>query len=193
MAQLVSDRRDIDFVLYEQLEIEDLVKTKKYNDLNRKIFDMVISEARNLGIKEILPTYTEGDREGVQFENGRVTVPQCFHRPYQLFVEGEWIAMAEDTEVGGQGFPWIIRQAAFEYIIGANFAIAGFGNLGHGAAKMIELFGTPQQKDKAPNSLWIIVYAQTPGISFSSPVIQYRHAQEPWTGRWWGMGALMRT
>ena len=147
MAQLLSDRRDIDFVLYEQLEIEDLVKTEKYNDLNRKMFDMVISEARNLGIKEILPTYTEGDREGVQFENGRVTVPQCFHRPYQLFVEGEWIAMAEDPEVGGQGFPWIIRQAAFEYIIGANFAIAGFGNLGHGTAKMIELFGTPQQKE----------------------------------------------
>ena len=147
MAQLLSDRRDIDFVLYEQLEIEDIVKAERYNDLNRKMFDMVISEARNLGIKEILPTYTEGDREGVQFENGHVTVPQCFHRPYQLFVEGEWIAMAEDPEVGGQGFPWIIRQAAFEYIIGANFAIAGFGNLGHGTAKMIELFGTPRQKE----------------------------------------------
>ena len=64
MAQLLSDRRDIDFVLYEQLQIEDLVKTEKYNDLNRKMFDMVISEARNLGIKEILPTYAQGDREG---------------------------------------------------------------------------------------------------------------------------------
>jgi alkylation response protein AidB-like acyl-CoA dehydrogenase len=147
MAQIISDRRDIDFVLYEQLEIEDLLKTEKYKDLNRKMFDMVISEARNLGIKEIYPTYTEGDRQGVKFENGTVTVPQCFHRPYELFVEGEWIAMAEDPEVGGQGLPYIIRQAAFEYIIGANFAIAGFGNLGHGAAKMIELFGTPKQKE----------------------------------------------
>ena len=146
MAQLLSDRRDIDFVLYEQLKIEEILKVNKYSDLNRKMFDMVISEARNLGIKEIYPTYKEGDREGVKFENGKVTVPQCFHRPYALFVEGEWIAMAEDPEVGGQGFPWIIRQAAFEYIIGANFAIAGFGNLGHGAAKMIELFGTPQTK-----------------------------------------------
>ena len=147
MVQYISDRRDIDFVLYEQLNIEDILKTEKYHDLNRKMFDMVITEARNLGIKEILPTYTEGDREGVQFENGRVTVPQCFHRPYKLFVEGEWIAMAEDPEVGGQGLPAIIRQAAFEYIIGANFAIAGFGNLGHGAGKMIELFGTPEQKE----------------------------------------------
>ena len=147
MAQLLSDRRDIDFVLYEQLQVADLAKSEKYSDLNRKMFDMVITEARNLGIKEILPTYSQGDREGVKFENGRVTVPQCFHRPYKLFAEGEWIAMAEDLEVGGQGFPWVIRQAAFEYIIGANFAIAGFGNLAHGTAKMIELFGTQLQKE----------------------------------------------
>jgi hypothetical protein len=29
MAQLLSDRRDIDFVLYEQLKIEDILKTRK--------------------------------------------------------------------------------------------------------------------------------------------------------------------
>ncbi|MGD9412061.1 MAG: acyl-CoA dehydrogenase family protein, partial [Desulfobacterales bacterium] len=76
MTQLLADRRDIDFVLYEQLEIENILKTKKYSDLNHKMFDMVISEARNLGIKEIYPSYKEGDREGVKFENGKVTVPQ---------------------------------------------------------------------------------------------------------------------
>jgi hypothetical protein len=43
MAQLLSDRRDIEFVLYDQLKIEDLLKTEKYNDLNRKMLDMVIS------------------------------------------------------------------------------------------------------------------------------------------------------
>jgi hypothetical protein len=147
MAQLLADRRDIDFVLYEQLKIEDILKTEKYSELNRKMFDMVISEARNLGIKEIYPTYEEGDREGVKFENGKVTVPQCFHRPYKLFAEGEWIAMAENPEVGGQGLPAVIRQAAFEYISGANYAMSTFGDLGHGAAKMIELFGTAKQKE----------------------------------------------
>ncbi|UCF94294.1 MAG: acyl-CoA dehydrogenase [Desulfobacterales bacterium] len=147
MAQLISDRRDIDFVLYEQLRVEDLLQTATYKDLNRKMFDMVIAEARNLGLKEILPTYTEGDRIGVHLENGKVKVPECFRRPYQLFAEGEWIAMSEDPDVGGQGLPHVIRQAAFEYIVGANFALAAFGNLGHGAAKMIELYGTPQQKE----------------------------------------------
>ena len=146
MAQLISDRRDLDFVLYEQLGIDELFKLEKFNDLNRKMLDMVISEAKNLGIKEILPTYSEGDRQGVRFEKGEVKVPDCFHRPYKLYVEGEWIAMAEDPEVGGQGLPQVIKQAANEYILGSNFAFVALGNLCHGTAKMIELFGTPQQK-----------------------------------------------
>jgi hypothetical protein len=146
LAQLISDRRDIDFVLFEQFNIERLFQMAKYKDLNRKMIDMVISEARNLGVKEILPTYMEGDRAGVQFENGNVKMAECFRRPYKLFAEGEWIAMSEDPEFGGQGLPQITRQAAFEFIVGANFAFAAFGNLGHGAAKMIELFGTPKQK-----------------------------------------------
>ena len=147
MAQVIADRRDIDFVLYEQLQIEFLFKTKQFSDLNRKMLDMVISEARNLGIKEILPTYAEGDRQGVGFDNGLVRVPECFHRPYKLFVEGEWIAMAEKPEVGGQGLPQIIKQAANEYLLGSNFAFIALANLCHGTAKMIELYGTPKQKE----------------------------------------------
>jgi hypothetical protein len=67
MAQLLSDRKDIDFVLYDQLKIEDILKTEKYNDLNRKMLDMVISEARNLGIKEIYPTYK--GRPGISLDH----------------------------------------------------------------------------------------------------------------------------
>ena len=62
MAQRIADRRDIDFVLYEQLQIEGLFEIGRFRDLNRKSADMVITEARRLGLKEILPTYAEGDR-----------------------------------------------------------------------------------------------------------------------------------
>jgi alkylation response protein AidB-like acyl-CoA dehydrogenase len=161
LAQLISDRRDIDFVLFEQLKVEELLRADKYRDLNRKMFDMVISEARNFGIKELLPTHGECDRQGVWFENGRVIVPECLRRPYKLFVEGEWIAMAEDPEVGGQGLPHVIRQAAFEYIVGANYAFAAFGNLGHGTAKMVELFGSSQQKNLFLKNLYSGVWGGT--------------------------------
>ena len=147
MAQQIADRRDVDFVLYEQLGVEDLTKHARYKSMNRKMFDMIITEARNFAIKEILPVNEEGDKVGLIFENNKVTVPECFHRPYALMKEGGWIAMTEDPEIGGQGLPYLIAQAAAEYIVGADFSFGAFGFAIHGAAKMIEIFGTPKQKE----------------------------------------------
>jgi alkylation response protein AidB-like acyl-CoA dehydrogenase len=147
MAQVLTDRRDMDFVLYEQLEVEQLCKTEKYAEFNKKTFDLVLDEARNFAVKEILPTVREADETGARFENNQVFVPPCYHRSYEKFKEGEWIAMTEDPEVGGQGFPHVVAQAGLEYIIGASFAFAAYGLASHGTAKMIEIFGTPKQKE----------------------------------------------
>ncbi|MFW5636165.1 MAG: acyl-CoA dehydrogenase [Thermodesulfobacteriota bacterium] len=146
MAQMITDRRDIDFVLYEQLGIEGILKAPKYKGMNRKMFDLVVNEARNLAVKEIQPTYVEGDREGVTFDNGTVKVPECFHRVFDLFREGEWIALTKDPDRGGQGLPHVIAQAVTEYLVGANYAFLTYSILANGAGKMIELAGTEQQK-----------------------------------------------
>jgi alkylation response protein AidB-like acyl-CoA dehydrogenase len=147
MAQMIADRRDIDFVLYDQLKSDEMTRLEKYKDFNKKTFDMIITEARNFAIKELLPTNAEGDKEGLGFENGQVKVPQCFHRAYDLFVEGEWTSLTEDPEWGGQGLPTNISQAVGEYLIGGNWAVANYAGMGHGTGKMIEIFGTPKQKD----------------------------------------------
>ena len=64
MPQVITDRRDIDFVLYEQFNAEQFTQHEKFAEFNKKTFDLIINEARNLAIKEILPTFAEGDREG---------------------------------------------------------------------------------------------------------------------------------
>ena len=147
MAQVISDRRDIDFVLYEQLKAEELTKIDRYKDLNKKVFDMIITEARNFAVKELLPTFAEGDREGLRFENGQVKVPACFHRAYELLLEGEWTSLIEDPAWGGQGMPTIVSQAVGEYLYGGNWAVMNYGGMGHGTGKMVEIFGTQQQKE----------------------------------------------
>ena len=146
MAQVITDRRDIDFVLYEQFNAEELTNYEKFADFNKKTFDLIINEARNLAVKEILPTFAEGDREGVRLENGQVKVPACFHRPYKLFRDGEWTAMVADPELGGQGLPYCVSQAAAEYLVGANYAFTLYGVVGHAAGELIEVFGTEAQK-----------------------------------------------
>ena len=56
MAQLIADRRDVDFVLHEQFRAETLCRYERYRDFDRRTFDLIVDEARNLAIKEILPT-----------------------------------------------------------------------------------------------------------------------------------------
>ena len=76
MAQQIADRRDVDFVLYEQLEMEDLIKHERYSDMNRKMFDMIITEARNFAIKEILPL--KGTESGLFLKIIRSRSPNVF-------------------------------------------------------------------------------------------------------------------
>ncbi len=146
MAQLIAERRDIDFVLHEQLQAGDLSRYAPYREYGRKVIDMVITEARNLGIKEILPTWKIGDTVGCHYEDGRVKTPREFKRVWQLLVEGEWIAMDRAAEWGGQGMPEVVAMAAREYLIGANMALMMFAFMNHGAGRLIEIFGTDLQK-----------------------------------------------
>ncbi len=146
MAQLLADRRDVDFVLHEQLDIARVSKHEIFAEFNRKTIDLIITEARNLAIKEILPTREIGDREGTRFENGRVTVPKEFHKAYNLFIEGEWLAMTEDPEWGGQGMPRTVALSAGDYFNAANYAFMMYPGLTHGAGKLVEAFGTDKLK-----------------------------------------------
>jgi hypothetical protein len=161
MAQILADRRDIDFVLHEQFEVEQLTKYDKFAGQNKKLFDMMITEARNLAVKEILPTNADGDQEGVVFENATVRVPECFHRPFRLLLDGEWTSMIESPEYGGQGIPNMINTAVLEYIWGANYCLANYGMMGHGTGKMIELFGTPEQKELFVKKLYTAQWGGT--------------------------------
>ena len=147
MAQELADRRDVDFVLYEQLGLETILENEKFAGLNKKTIDLIITEARSLAIKEILPTNAPGDRKGCTFESGVVKVPEEFHRAFELYREGEWIAMIDDPAVGGQGLPITAATAIGEYFTSANCAFGMYPGLCHGAGKLVEIFGSAKQKE----------------------------------------------
>ncbi|MGD8250797.1 MAG: acyl-CoA dehydrogenase [Desulfobacterales bacterium] len=146
MAQFIADRRDVDFVLHEQLEVAEISQSDIFAEFNKKTIDLIISEARNLAVKEILPTQVEGDREGVTFDGGKVSTLDSFKKVYRHLVDGEWIAMCEDPEWGGQGMPVSVSLAASDFFNGANYALMMYPGLTHGAGKLIETFGTDLQK-----------------------------------------------
>jgi alkylation response protein AidB-like acyl-CoA dehydrogenase len=145
MAQVIADRRDVDFVLHEQFQVGDLSKHERFAEFNKKIVDMVITEARNLAVKEILPTLKIGDEVGCTYANNEVTTPDEFKRVWELMMEGEWMALSQDPDVGGQGMPATLAQAATSYFTGGNMALMLCIALTQGAARLVEAFGTEEQ------------------------------------------------
>jgi alkylation response protein AidB-like acyl-CoA dehydrogenase len=147
MAQQLVDKRDLDFVLWEQLDCEGLIGKGVYADFNRKSCDMVVTEARRLALKEMLPTLSEGDQVGVAWDNGAVTVPECFQRPYELLLEGSWGCLGVPDAMGGAGAPPFVAAAAAEYFMGAGWALYSYAAMGCGTADMIEKYGTAGQRE----------------------------------------------
>jgi alkylation response protein AidB-like acyl-CoA dehydrogenase len=146
MAQVLADRRDIDFVIWEQMDGEEVISKGNYEGFNRKVCDMMITEARKLAVTEVMPTFQDGDRRGVVFDKGEVKVPESFHRPYRLLTEGEWNSVSVLEEMGGQGGPRLIGYATEEYLTAANWSLLSYISMNANAAKMIHLYGTAEKK-----------------------------------------------
>lgn len=147
----VIERRDQDFLLHEVFDVAQFSKFEKFADFNKKTCDMIVTEARNLAIKEILPVNKAADKENnhpdaVKLENGQVKVPPSYHRPYELFCEGEWLAMCDDPEYGGQGMPHLLATGAGEYFTAASCSFMMYPGLTHGCGNILANFGTDRQK-----------------------------------------------
>ncbi len=146
MAQSLTNTKDIEFLLHDVFNISELSKIEKFAEFNKKTVDMIVSEARALAVKEILPTNIDGDK-GCTFEKGKVSTPESFKRAYKLYCEGEWLATSDPVEYGGQDMPMMLTAATQELFTGANMAFLMYPGLTHGAARMILEVGTEEQKN----------------------------------------------
>jgi alkylation response protein AidB-like acyl-CoA dehydrogenase len=161
MPQQVADRRDQDFVIWEQMSCEEILANEKYTDFNKKTCDLIINEARTLALRELLPILAEGDRQGIRFESGTVKVPESFHRVFKLIKEGEWNNLSVPVEMGGQGAPAFLGAAAAEYFLGANWPLYCYASMGNGTAHLINLYGTEAQKKTYLKKLTAAVWGGT--------------------------------
>ena len=142
--KLLVDERDMKFVLYEQLRMQELCKAPIYADFSQETFDMILEEAAKLAERAFYPSNKKGDVQGCRFENGKVKVPDSFHEPYRLYREGGWLAMSDSPEVGGQGLPVVLSHACIEMLGAANWSLLMYAGLTHGAAYLLQKFGTPE-------------------------------------------------
>ncbi len=152
------DVRDAKFVLLEHLDMDRVLSYDKYRDFSLDDFPMIIEEALKVATESLGPTNQDGDREGCKIENGVVKVPASFHDCWKVLAENGWIGMYNSPEFGGQGLPLPLAGMASELFDGANAALMIAAGLSAGNGRLIESFGTDEDRalfvEKMYSGVW---------------------------------------
>jgi alkylation response protein AidB-like acyl-CoA dehydrogenase len=146
MPHFKVNHKDIFFILKEQLKYGSLCSLARYKDLNEKTFDLLVTEAISFARGVVDPLQEIGEEHGVKFDNGKVVCPPEFRDVFKQYGRDGWTAAVRDPEYGGQGFPHMMRIVVNDLMYGACQAFNMAPSLTHGAAHLIESFGTEAQK-----------------------------------------------
>ncbi len=140
-TQFRYDDRDQRFVLFEQLGIERLFELPAFSEQSREDVELLLTEALKLARDVVGPIDRDGDLIGLRLEDGQVHAPESFHAAYKQYVEGGWIGIDADPELGGAGLPKVVGLAVAEMLCGACCSFSLYGGLSRGAANVIAAYG----------------------------------------------------
>jgi alkylation response protein AidB-like acyl-CoA dehydrogenase len=145
MKSLLLSRRDLDFLLYEWLKVDELTSRKRFADHSRETFDGVLDLSEQLAERYFAPHNKKSDANEPTFDGQTVTVVPEVKEAWDAFVAADLIGMSMDETVGGAQLPAVVAQAAFAWIAAANVSTSGYLMLTIANANLLTKFGTPEQ------------------------------------------------
>ena len=156
-----SDIRDIKFVAFEMLKIQELARHERYEEATQETLDMVIDEGYKFARDVLAPTFEVGDREGCRYEGGEVYMCDEIKKGLAAWGEQGWSTISENPEWGGQGLPLVTASILNEFFTGANCALSLLPMLTVGAAHLIEQFAPEWLNKRCLEKMYSLDWAGT--------------------------------
>lgn len=147
MKSTILSRRDLDFLLYEWLDVEKLTALDRFTEHSRETFDGVLDLCEQLATRYFAPHNKLSDANEPTFDGQTVTLIPEVKEAWDAFAAADLIAMGMDAEIGGAQLPVTVAQAAFAWIAAANVSTSGYLMLTIANANLLAHFGTPEQID----------------------------------------------
>ena len=148
MQKYLVDHRDLQFALFEFLEVDKMNRFRRFEDFNRDVYEETIRLAEKIASECVFPANVNGHKEGCHYDpqTRSVRLPAGYQAAAKAIIDAGFLSIADDPEIGGAGMPLAIQSCAWEIFCGAGGALMLFFMLGHGAAHLIHTFGTSRQK-----------------------------------------------
>ena len=139
---MIVNRRDIDFYLYELLDLEELLKNDRYKEHDRDTVTAILDLAQQIAEEAFLPCAAELDENEPVFEAGRAVTPDSLKACLKTFVEAGLPAATFDASLGGMQLPMLVANFMQGIFQAANGSAVGYIFLTTSNAHMLEACGS---------------------------------------------------
>jgi alkylation response protein AidB-like acyl-CoA dehydrogenase len=142
-----SNVRDLEFNLFEVLQLEKVLATGEFGDLDAASIRDMLSEAARQAEGPLAESFAETDRHPPTFDpdTHAVTLPAAFKKSFKAWQQGEWFRIGLSEDVGGMPAPSTLLWAINEFPLGAQPA-AFMYLAGPVLANILYHLGNEQQK-----------------------------------------------
>ncbi|MEX1034209.1 MAG: acyl-CoA dehydrogenase [Cellvibrionaceae bacterium] len=144
----VINRRDLDFLLYEFLNVEEVCERDLYADHDRASFDAVLDLAQQIAEEKFAPIAAKLDENEPEFDGEKVHILPEVKEAHNAYIEAGFMSASCTYEDGGMQLPLTIAQAARAIFCSANIPALGYLGLTNSAANMLQTWGSEELKKK---------------------------------------------
>ena len=141
-------RRDVDFLLFEWLGVEDLTKRERFSEHSRETFDGLLDLCQELATRYFAPHNKKNDAQEPVFDGERVIVNPEVKEAIDAYAKADLLAMAMDHSLGGAQLPMAVAGAGMAWFHAANVGTAAYVLLSVANANLLSTYGTPEQIER---------------------------------------------
>lgn len=125
MGHYRSNVRDLEFNLFEALNLEQCLADGQFGDLDGESVRQMLAEAARLAEGPVAESFADADRHPPTFDpdTHAVSLPESFKKSLQAWQQGEWFRVGLAEDVGGLPAPAMLSWAINEFVLGANPAV----------------------------------------------------------------------
>ncbi|HMI87531.1 MAG TPA: acyl-CoA dehydrogenase [Polyangiaceae bacterium] len=138
---LLSDK-NVDFLLYDVLNVEQLCELTAFREHGRETFDLFLAGARRMARQVLLPSYRRMDAQAPELRDGRVRLHPLMREIYPQLLSLGLVNATRPAQVGGQQLPITVASLASAYLMAGNGSAYSFVGLTSAAAHLLEAFGS---------------------------------------------------
>ncbi len=141
----IASARDIAFMLYDWLQVEQLCERERFAEHGRETFDAVLQLSERLATDYFANHNRKNDSNEPQFDGEHVRIIPEVAPALRAFADAGLFAACAAPELGGMQLPYVVERAAFSWFLAANVGTISYPLLTMANANLIAAQGTPAQ------------------------------------------------